>query len=80
MNKPPTIKDQKVSLFRTPFFSINGNGHILGVPLLGQTKQGIFSADFEGKNNTLVELNDGDNISLDCKVFLKQEKTVSVVM
>ena len=31
---------------------------------------------FEGENNTLVELGDGDNIILDCKVFLKQEKTV----
>ena len=44
--------------------------------VLGQSKQGIFSADFEEENNTWVELGDGDNITLDCRVFLKQEKTV----
>ena len=47
--------------------------------VLGQSKQGIFSADFEEENNTWVELGDGDNITLDCRVFLKQEKTVRTI-
>ena len=47
--------------------------------VLGQSKQGIFSADFEEENNTWVELGDGDNITLDCRVFLKQEKTVGTI-
>lgn len=45
--------------------------------VLGQSKQGIFSADFEDDNNTWVELGDGENMTLDCRVFLKQEKTIS---
>jgi len=44
---------------------------------LGQSKQGVFTADFEGENNTRVELDDGDNVMLDCKVFLRKEKTIS---
>ena len=40
------------------------------------SKQGVFSADFEDENNTQVQLGDGDNMTLDCRVFLKQEKTV----
>ena len=44
--------------------------------VLGQTRQGVFSADFEDDNNTWVELGDGDNMTLDCRVFLKQDKTV----
>ena len=44
--------------------------------VLGQSKQGVFTADFEGENNTMVELGDGDSVVLDCKVYLKQEKTV----
>ena len=45
--------------------------------VLGQPKQGVFSASFEGVNNTVLEFEDGQNTSIDCKVFLKQEKTVS---
>ena len=48
--------------------------------MLGQSKQGVFSADFEEENNTWVELGDGDNMTLDCRVFLKQEKTVNVYL
>ena len=48
--------------------------------VLGQSKQGVFSADFEEENNTWVELGDGDNMTLDCRVFLKQEKTVNVYL
>lgn len=44
--------------------------------VLGQSRQGIFSADFEDDNNTWVELGDGENMTLDCRVFLKQDKTV----
>ena len=44
--------------------------------MLGQSKQGVFSADFENDNNTWVELGDGENMTLDCRVFLKQDKTV----
>ena len=45
--------------------------------MLGRTKQGVFSADFEDDNNTRVVLGDGDNLTLDCRVFLKQDKTVN---
>lgn len=45
--------------------------------VLGQTRQGVFSADFEDDNNTRVVLGDGDNLTLDCRVFLKQDKTIS---
>jgi len=45
--------------------------------VLGSTRQGVFSADFESPNNTRVEVDDGDNLTLNCAVFLKQEKTVS---
>jgi hypothetical protein len=34
----------------------------------------VFTADFEGESNTIVEM--GESVVLDCKVFLKQEKTV----
>ena len=44
--------------------------------VLGKPSQGLFRADFEGLNNTVVEVGDGDNAMLDCRVFLKQEKTV----
>ena len=44
--------------------------------VLGQDKEGVFTADFEGKNNTRMELGDGDSMVLDCKVFLRQDKTV----
>ena len=44
--------------------------------VLGESKQGIFKADFEGLNNTVVEVGDRDNVMLDCKVFLRGEKTV----
>jgi hypothetical protein len=39
--------------------------------VLGKQKQRVFLASFEGVNNTVLELNDGDNASIDCKVFLK---------
>ena len=32
---------------------------------------------FQDDNNTRVVLGDGDNLTLDCRVFLKQDKTVS---
>ena len=44
--------------------------------VLGKSKQGVFRDDFEGLNNTVVEVGDGGNAMLDCKVFLKLEKTV----
>ena len=43
--------------------------------VLGQSKQGT-AVGFEGENNTVVELGDGDSAMLECKVFLRQEKTV----
>ena len=46
--------------------------------VLGQSRQGVFSADFEDDNNTWVELGDGENMTLDCRVFLKQDKTVNI--
>ena len=45
---------------------------------LGQSKRGVFSADFKWKNNTVLEVGDGDSVVLDCQVFLKQDKTVGV--
>ena len=44
--------------------------------VLGKSEHGVLSRDFEGLNNTVVEVGDGDKVMLDCKVFLKQEKTV----
>ena len=38
------------------------------------------SADFEDANNTEVVLGDGENMTLNCRVFLKQEKTVSTAI
>ena len=46
--------------------------------VLGTSKQGVFSADFEGRNNTVLQVEDGDNIVLDCRVFLRREKTVRI--
>lgn len=57
--------------------SIKTNSDFWLDSVLGQTKQGVFSADFEDDNNTKVVLGDGDNLTLDCRVFLKQDKTIS---
>ena len=60
----------------TSNISDSASNHTWLNSVLGISKQGVFSADFEGTNNTLVEVGDGDNVMLNCKVFLKQEKTV----
>ena len=45
--------------------------------LLGHVKQGVSTVDFDVVNNTVVQLGDGDNVVLECKVFLRQGKAVS---
>ena len=47
------------------------------IDLLGNLKQGVSTVHFDGVNNTVVQLGDGDNMVLDLKVFLNQRKTVS---
>ena len=46
------------------------------VDLLGHVKQGVSTVHFDGVNNTVVDLGDGDNMVLDCKVFLSRGKKV----
>ena len=48
------------------------------INLLGNLKQGVSTVHFDGVNNTVVQLGDSDNMVLDCKVFLRQGKTVSI--
>ena len=46
------------------------------IDLLGHHKQGVSTVHFDGVNNTVVQLGDGESMVLDCKVFLRQGKTV----
>ena len=50
------------------------------IDLLGLVKQGVSTVGFESQNNTMVELRDGNKLVLDCKVFLKHDKTVRLVI
>ncbi|XP_071743348.1 zwei Ig domain protein zig-8 isoform X2 [Lepeophtheirus salmonis] len=46
--------------------------------LLGSKfKQGVYSAAFENENGTTYSIRDGDTALLDCKVYLRHNKTVS---
>ena len=40
-------------------------------------KAGVFTADFEEENGTVVEVRDGTDAVLDCRVYLRHDKTVS---
>ena len=41
-------------------------------------KAGVFTADFEEENGTVVEVRDGTDAVLDCRVYLRHDKTVSI--
>ena len=45
--------------------------------LQDNSKKGVFDADFENKNNTIVTVRDGDSVVLNCRVYLLHDKTVS---
>lgn len=44
--------------------------------LLGNSKKGVFTADFEEVNGTTVEVRDGTQALLNCRVYLRHDKTV----
>ena len=44
--------------------------------LLGNSKKGVFTADFEEINGTTVEVRDGTRALLNCRVYLRHDKTV----
>ncbi len=52
-------------------------GASLNVDSLLPAKEGVFTADFENENGTTVEVYDGGNAVLDCRVYLRHDKTVS---
>jgi hypothetical protein len=43
---------------------------------LGNSKKGVFTADFEEINGTTVEVRDGTAAMLNCRVYLRHDKTV----
>ena len=45
--------------------------------LRDKSKQGVFEADFESENGTVVSVRDGGSVILNCKVYLIHDKTVS---
>jgi len=45
--------------------------------VLGKSKEGVVGAQFEGQNNTILRARSGENVTLDCVVFLRQDTTVS---
>lgn len=45
--------------------------------LQDKSKKGVFEADFENPNNTIVTVRDGDSVVLNCRVYLLHDKTVS---
>ena len=47
--------------------------------LQDKSKKGVFEADFENVNNTIVNVRDGDSVLLNCRVYLLHDKTVSVL-
>ena len=44
--------------------------------VLGASKEGVFTADFLSKNGTTVSVRDGGTAILDCRVYLRHDKTV----
>ena len=44
--------------------------------VLGASKEGVFTADFLSKNGTTVSVRDGGTALLDCRVYLRHDKTV----
>ena len=47
--------------------------------LQDKSKKGVFEADFENPNNTIVTVRDGDSVVLNCRVYLLHDKTVSLI-
>lgn len=43
-------------------------------------KSGVFTADFDEANGTEITVRDGTSALLDCKVYLRHDKTVKKVM
>ena len=44
--------------------------------MLGASKEGVFTADFLSPNGTTVSVRDGGTAILDCRVYLRHDKTV----
>ena len=44
--------------------------------VLGESKEGVFTADFLSPNGTTVTVRDGGTALLDCRVYLRHDKTV----
>ena len=44
--------------------------------MLGASKEGVFTADFLSPNGTTVTVRDGGTALLDCRVYLRHDKTV----
>ena len=42
----------------------------------GESKEGVFTADFLSPNGTTVTVRDGGTALLDCRVYLRHDKTV----
>ena len=46
----------------------------------GKSKHGVYTADFLDENGTTVAVRDGDTAILDCNVYLRHDKTVSLLL
>ena len=44
----------------------------------GKSKHGVFTADFLDDNGTIVTVRDGETAMLNCSVYLRHNKTVSI--
>lgn len=85
------INSREMNVFPSNTFSLILFLGVLSIPIssrssheqdnlsqvLIKSKQGVFSADFEDKNGTRINVRDGETASMDCRVFLKQDKTIS---
>ena len=47
--------------------------------MLGASKEGVFTADFLSPNGTTVSVRDGGTAILDCRVYLRHDKTVGEI-
>ena len=46
--------------------------------LRGKSKQGVFTADFLDENDTTLAVRDGETALLNCSVYLRHDKTVTI--
>ena len=44
----------------------------------GKSKQGVYTADFLDDNGTMISVRDGETAILNCSVYLRHNKTVSI--